>query len=186
MAAQPARRLFTVREYYRMGKAGILTPDERVELMDGEIVQMPPIGSPHASCVRRYTRLFSEALGREAEVSIQNPIRLGDRSEPVPDVVLLRPRADAYAAEHPTPADVLLLVEVSDRTLAYDERTKLPVYAREQVPEVWLTDLGHQLILAHREPTVEGYRITVTYRRGERIAPLAFPDHEFLVDDILG
>src|SRR5262245_27922941 len=102
MAAEPKQRRFTVAEYYRMGATGILAPDDRVELIEGEIIQMPPIGSPHASCVSRYNRLFMFGLGDAVQVNIQNPVRLNNRSEPVPDVAILRPRADFYANQHPT------------------------------------------------------------------------------------
>ena len=185
MTAQPIRRPFTVAEYYRMAKAGILTEDDRVELIEGEIIEMPPIGGPHASCVIRLTELLVSGVRGAALVSVQNPLRLSDRSEPVPDVMLLRRRPDFYSS-HPTPADVLLLVEVSDTTLDYDQQVKLPLYSREGVPEVWLADLGGQVIRVHREPRPTGYRVTLTRRRGERLSPAAFPDLELAVDDILG
>src|SRR5437764_6893632 len=117
MAAEPSPRRFTVKEYYRMAKAGIRDEDDRVELIEGEIIQMPPIGSPHASCVKRTNLVFIIGVRGAATVSVQDPLRLSDRSEPVPDLMLLRPRPDFYAAGHPTVADVLLLVEVSDTTL---------------------------------------------------------------------
>jgi Uma2 family endonuclease len=169
-----------------MGKAGILTEDDRVELIEGEIVQMPPIGSPHASGVRRVTRLFYVGLGDAAVVSVQDPLRLSNESEPVPDVILLRPRPDFYAAGHPTAADVLLLVEVSDTTLAYDLRRKVPLYAREGVPEVWVVDLNGQRILVYRDPSPTGYQMSLILQRGDHLAPLAFPDLDFAINDILG
>ncbi len=186
MAAQPTRRRFTVDEYYRMGEAGILNEDDRVELIKGEIIQMPPIGSPHAAHVLRLTRLFTRALLDEAHVAVQNPLRLSDRSEPVPDLMLLRPRVDFYADAHPTARDVFLAVEVSDSTLRYDERTKVPLYARHGVPEVWIVDLNHELIQVHCDPTPSGYRLIATRRRGESLAAAAFPDRTFAVNDILG
>ena len=180
------RHRLTVAEYYRMAKAGILTEDDRVELIEGEIIQMPPIGGPHASRVNRLNYLFILAVGDAALVIVQNPLRLGERSEPVPDVMLVRPRADFYAAGHPTAGDVLLLVEVSDTTLAYDQRIKLPLYAHSGVPEVWITDLAHEMIRVYREPGPTGYRMSLTFRRGDRLSPSAFPNLEFAVDDILG
>src|SRR6266496_1101040 len=133
MAAKPTRRQFTVAEYYRMGKAGILTEDDRVELIEGEIIQVPPIGVPHASHVDRLLRLFASTLLAVAHISVQNPLRLSVRSEPVPDLMLLRLRPDLYSGAGPTAADVLLLVEVSDTTLSYDLQIKLPLYARHGV-----------------------------------------------------
>jgi Uma2 family endonuclease len=169
-----------------MGKAGILSEDDRVELIEGEIIQMPPIGSPHASGVKRVTRLFHVGLGDTVVVSVQDPLRLSNQSEPVPDVILLRPRSDFYAASHPTAADVLLLVEVSDTTLTYDLRRKVPLYAREGVPEVWVVDLNGQRVLVYRDPSPTGYRVSLILHRGDRLAPLAFPDLDLAVDDILG
>lgn len=186
MAAQPTRRAFSVAEYYQMGEAGILNEDDRVELIEGEIVEMPPIGSPHASCVRRMSQRLFEFVGTRALVSVQDPLRLSDRSEPVPDLMLLRPRADFYASAHPTAADVFLLIEVSDTTLAYDRGTKVPLYAREGVPEVWIADLKGKRVLVFREPSTAGYRDSHTMRASERLAPTAFPDVEFAISDILG
>ncbi len=186
MVAQPTRRRFTVTDYYLMADAGILTEDDRVELIKGEIIQMPPIGGRHASCVDRITRLLASIPAEAAQIRIQNPLRLSDRSEPVPDVMLLRPRPDFYGSSHPTAEDVLLLIEVSDTTVAYDQRIKLPLYAREGVPEVWNADLDAEVIRVHREPTRTGYRSTETLNRGDRLTPLAFPGLGFAVDDILG
>ncbi len=186
MVAQPARRQFTVDEYYQMGRVGILSEDDRVELIEGEIIEMPPIGGRHASCVNRLNRLFLMALGDSAVVTVQNPLRLDGRSEPVPDVMIVKPRADFYEERHPLPEDVLLLVEVSDSTIGYDRRVKLPLYAQHGVPEVWIADLDRGVIRVHQDPTPDGYRVVHTRRRGDRLVPSAFPDLAFAVDDILG
>jgi Uma2 family endonuclease len=186
MAAQPARRKFTVDEYYRMGDVGILKHDERVELIKGEIYRMPPIGVPHASHVGRISHLFSRAFLMLAQIWVQNPLRLSDLSEPVPDVMLLRPRPDFYAERHPNPEDVFVLVEISDTTLAFDQRTKVPLYARHGVPELWVVDLNHDLIHVYQKPTATGYQITETRRRGDGIAVAAFPEIEFAVEEVLG
>ncbi len=185
MPVRPMRRPFTVREYHRMGKAGILAPDERVELIEGEIIKMPPIGGPHASRVNRVSRAFHPVAGGAAILSVQNPLRLSDLSEPVPDLMLLRPRDDFYET-HPAPADVLLLVEVSDTTLDYDQRTKLPLYAREGVPETWIVDLVHTVLLVHREPSSTGYQISLKLERGDYVSALAFPDLRLAAEDVLG
>src|SRR5688500_8164381 len=129
MVAVPARRRFTVDEYYQMALAGILTEDDRVELIDGEIVEMSPIGDRRVASVNRCNRSFSRAVGDRALVSIQNPIDLDPYNEPESDVALLRPRADDYAGGKPQPADVLLLIEVADTSVDYDRKTKLPHYA---------------------------------------------------------
>jgi Uma2 family endonuclease len=186
MAAQPARRQFTVAEYYQMGRVGILTEDDRVELIEGEIIEMPPIGGRHSSCVNRLNELFVTAVGSLALVTVQNPLRLDGRSEPVPDVMIVNRRTDFYEAGHPAPEDVLLLVEVSDSTIGYDRRVKLPLYAQYGVPEVWIVDLDRGVIRVHLDPMPDGYRVVRTRRRGDRLAPAAFPDLVFAVDDILG
>ena len=186
MAALPQRRKVTIGEYHKMGKAGILSRDDRVELIDGEIVQMPPIGVPHASHVGRISHVLSLALGSLALVWVQNPVRLGDRSEPVPDIMLLRPRDDFYAERHPIATDVLLVIEVSDSTLAYDQRTKLPLYALHQIPEAWIVDLNHKLVHVNREPTANGYGYSEPFARGRSITISAFPDSTFAVESLLG
>jgi Uma2 family endonuclease len=186
MAVEPQRRRFNVAEYYQMAAAGILHEDDRVELIDGEIIQMSPIGAPHASCVLRSNNRLGRAVGEAAIVSVQNPLRLGDFEEPVPDLMLLRPRADFYGTQHPSAMDVLLLIEVSDTTMAYDQRVKLPRYAQFGVPEVWIVDLNRDLILVHREPKSDGYLVVETYRRGSHLTIALLPGLDVAVDDILG
>lgn len=169
-----------------MGKAGILTEDDRVELIEGEIVQLPAIGGPHAACVNRSTRLFVSTLGELAIVSVQNPVWLDDWSEPLPDIALLKPQDDFYASGSPKPSDTLLAIEVSDTTLRYDRSRKLPLYAVRGIPESWIVDIGHDRIEAHWGPSADGYRYTRVYSRGESISPQAFPSLAFPVDAILG
>jgi hypothetical protein len=169
-----------------MAEAGILTENDRVELIDGEIVEMVPIGHNHAGGVNRFNRLFSLCFADAAIVSVQNPVRLGEYSEPEPDLALLRPRADFYASAHPTPADVLLLVEIADTSLDFDRGVKAPLYARAGIPEVWLVDLGGETVAVYREPSPEGYRATRVLRAGERVATLAFPERELAVAALLG
>src|SRR5918912_896850 len=159
MSVQIAKRYFNVSEYYRMAEAGILTADDRVELIEGEIVQMSPIGSLHAACVRRLNQLLQRLLGHAAVISVQDPVRLSDFSEPEPDVALLKPRADFYAHQHPTPDDVLLIIEVADTTVLYDRNVKVPLYARAGIPEVWLVDLQQDLIEVYARPTSGAYQV---------------------------
>ena len=185
MAVQLLRRCFTVEEYHRMGQFGILSEDDRVELIEGEIVEMTPIGSRHAACVARLTALFSRVQPRGI-VWVQNPIRLGQRSEPQPDLALLRPRPDFYDEAHPGTADVLLVVEVAETSGNVDRKVKVPLYARAGVPEVWLVDLGGECIEVYRNPGSQGYQEVRRVQRGERLAPHALPDLDLAVADVLG
>jgi Uma2 family endonuclease len=186
MSVQAARRYFTVDEYHRMGEAGIFSEDDRVELIEGEILKMSPIGSHHAATVNRLNRQLNIVLGNRAVVSVQNPIVLNDLSEPQPDLAVVKPRADFYAQAHPTAGDALLVIEVADTTAAYDRDIKLPAYARSGVPEVWIIDLPADIIESHANPAGGIYQNTRPYRRGETLAPIAFPDCEIEVATILG
>ena len=136
----PVRHRLTVDEYYRMAEAGILGPGQRVELIDGEIIDMSPIGVLHAAVVNVLVRHFSQRLGNSTFVSSQNPLRLDDENEPEPDLLILRPRSDSYATAHPGPADTLLVIEVADTSLAYDLEVKVPLYARHGIPEIWVIE----------------------------------------------
>jgi Uma2 family endonuclease len=179
------RRRFTVEEYYRMAAAGILTEDDRVELIEGEIVQMTPIGAHHAACVVALTRRLVSALGDRALLSPQNPVRLPRDTEPQPDVVLLRPPERQYWGRTPRPEDVLLLVEVADTSYAYDRNVKIPLYARAAIPEVWIVDLAGEAIEVYREPGAGGYASSRRAGRGATVAPAAFPDVVLAVDEIV-
>jgi Uma2 family endonuclease len=183
--ALPSPRQFTVNEYYRMAEAGILGEDDRVELIEGEIIEMPSIGPGHAGSVKSLISLFTQGLGEKVILGVQDPLHLDAYNEPEPDLMLLRPRADFYTTAHPRPADVLLLVEVGATSAARDRRLKLPLYARNSIPEVWLIDPARTTVRAYRDPSPTGYRTARTYRPGERLAPLAFPDLELPVADIL-
>ena len=185
MAAVPERWRFTVDAYQRLAVAGILTEDDRVELVDGEIVRMSPIGDRHMAAVNRCNRAFSRTAGERALLSVQNPIDLDPYNEPQPDVALLRPRDDDYARGKPGPLDLLLVVEVADTSLAYDRQTKLPRYAAAGVREAWLLDLEANALEVHREPRPDGYAVIRRYRRGERVSPEALPDIALAVEDLL-
>jgi Uma2 family endonuclease len=154
----PTRRRFDVDAYYRMAEAGVLGDPRRVELIDGEIIDMAAIGSPHAAVTNRLARLFTRAVRDDAAlVNVQSPLRLDPYNEPEPDVMLLRPRADDYHASHPSASDVLLLVEVSETSLAHDRGVKLALYARFSVPEVWIVDLISASVEIYREPKEGAY-----------------------------
>jgi Uma2 family endonuclease len=180
----PTRYRFSVQEYEQMGERGILHADLRVELIDGEIIQMSPIGDRHMRCVNRFTRRLVLALGERAIVSIQNPVVLSGHDEPQPDVVVLWPSAEEHAGT-PLPGDVALLIEVSDSTLAYDRRVKLPLYARAGIAEVWIADLQHDTIIQHADPGDGSYRSVATYRPGDVVACRAIPDLALAVADLL-
>jgi Uma2 family endonuclease len=186
MAVDIQRRLFTSAEYETMLAAGILAENDRVELIEGEILQMSPIGSPHAGCVKRSNGTFSRLLQGRAIVSVQDPVFLSDVSEPEPDIVLLRPRADFYAGSHPRPEDVLLVLEVAETSLEFDRGVKAPLYARSGIAELWIADLVGQAIEVHRRPSAHGYLEVRRYQRGESLRPLAFPDIAVAVEEILG
>lgn len=151
MESWPRRHRITVDEYYRMAEVGLLAPDARVELIEGEIIDMAPIGSEHGG-VDLLNRLLTRAVGDRAIVRVQGAIRLSPVTEPEPDVALLKPRADFYRHEHPTGDDVLLVIEVSDSTLRYDRDIKVPLYARHGVPEVWIVDLQDNRLLTYASP----------------------------------
>jgi Uma2 family endonuclease len=186
MAVPLQRHKFTADEYQAMGRAGILDEDSRVELIEGEIVDMPPICSSQGGSVDRGARAFVLRFDDVAQVRVQGSIRLDRFNEPEPDLALLRRRDDFYASELPGPDDVLLIVEVADSSLARDRGVKLRLYARTGVPEVWLVDLQHQVVEVHREPRRGSYRLVSTLRPGQPIAPLAFPDRELDLAEFLG
>lgn len=184
--AEPLKRLFTRDEYYALAEVGILKPEERVELIEGEIYRMTPIGNRHAGCVTRLVDGFAPLLAaRRAMLSPQNPVFLSDVSEPQPDITLLRRHEGLYTKDHPTPEDVLLLVEVADSSIGFDRYTKIPLYALCGISEVWLIDINKETVEIHREPARNGYRSVQRFHRGDRIAPQAFPDFEIAVESIL-
>jgi len=186
MAAELKRFRFSRADYHQMARVGIIKPRPRVELIDGDIVVMSPIGRRHKSSVDRVNDVFAPRLHGAAIVRVQSSIVLGEYGEPEPDLVLLRFRADFYAQSDEAPEDVLLIVEVADSSEAYDRRTKGPLYARFDIPDYWLADLNRDRVTVYRDPTPDGYATSRVYRRGESISPLAFPDLAVAVDDILG
>jgi Uma2 family endonuclease len=174
---------FTVDEHGRMGESGIFHEDDRVELIEGEIIEMSPIGSPHSGANIRIQKRLEQAVGDHAIVSSQNPIILGDFSEPQPDIALLRPRSDFYSRSHPTPADVLLLVEIAESSLRYDREVKLPLYARHDIPAVWLVDLQNSRLFLSSDPKDGGYQSTQT---ADIDHPIALPGLTGLEVDLSG
>ncbi len=173
----PARHRLTVDDYHRMGEAGIFAEGERVELIDGDIIDMAPIGQGHAAMVGGLAEALFVACAGRATVWPQNPVRLDRSSEPQPDLAVLRRRADFYATgERPGPSDVLLLVEVADSSLRFDRTVKLPLYARAGIAEVWIVDLKRRALDCHREPEAGGYGVMTTHQAGESLALAAAPE----------
>ena len=177
---------FTAEEYHRMGEVGILPPDVRVELVDGEIRQMAPIHPPHASIVKRLNSLLAVQLKGIAVVGVQDPIQLDDYNEPQPDVTVLRFRNDYYASQHPTPADVLLTIEVADTSLSYDRDEKMPRYGRAGIPESWLVDVQSGTITVFTEPHAGGYGQQRVLSRGQDIVSESVEGMRLQVDEALG
>lgn len=186
MTVREVQRLFTIEEYHRMAEAGILNEDDRVELIEGKIIQMAAIGSRHAACVKRLIKLLVREVGDSGVVGAQDPVVLPGSSEPEPDITVLHPRDDFYAAGHPVPGDVLLLIEVSDTSLEYDREVKLPLYASAGIPEVWIVDLVNQNVHAYSRSTAGFYGNTHSVGRGGSISPRMLPDLVVNLDEILG
>jgi len=186
MAWQPARRLFTTAEYHKLIEIGVLKEDDRFELVNGEIVEMSPIGPRHASCVNRMNTLLGDKARKRAIISVQNPITLTDYSEPQPDLALLKPRADFYASAHPTPADALVIIEVADSTVETDRRNKIPIYAFAGVPEVWLVDLVNDRIEVHSNPFKGVYQEVRIIQRGQNVISPSLPFLKLKADEVLG
>ncbi|HEY0324320.1 MAG TPA: Uma2 family endonuclease [Pyrinomonadaceae bacterium] len=185
MVIQIARRAFNVTEYYRMIEAGILSEQDRVELLDGEIIEMSPIGSRHAACVDRLNHVLNRLVGQDVIVRVQNPIRLDNFSEPQPDIALLRSRPDFYAQAHPTPEDVLLVVEVADTSAEFDRAVKFPLYAEALIQEAWLVNLQDESIEIFSHPAEGAYKQSQVRRRGENAVSPTVQNLALLVDDIL-
>ena len=183
----PARRRFTVAEYYAMADAGILSENDRVELLDGDFIVMPPVGNWHAFSVNSIVAIFpSTLLEDRAILSVQNPVRLDNCNEPQPDAMLLRWRDDFYRNGHPGPADVLLLIEVADSSVEFDRTVKLAAYARAGIPELWIVARAEHRIEAYTEPAGNEYATVRHFGPGETVSPQAFPDITLEVNRLFG
>lgn len=185
MAAELQRRNINVAEYHRMAEAGILRPRERVELLRGDIVKMAPIGDPHRGTVNRLTRLLSASFSDRACVQVQNPVVVGDDSEPEPDIALLKINEAAWGERAAYPSDIIALVEVAQTSRDADLNVKPLLYGQSHVPEYWVVDLIEHVVRVYREPGPDGYRTTLVVRSGEAIALSAYPLEPLAVDDIL-
>ena len=185
MSANLEKRRITVDEYQQMGDVGIFSEDDRVELIDGEILAMTPIGPLHASVVDRATRLFTLAAGTHAIVRVQSPIRLNLFTEPEPAISLLRPQDDFYRAGHPQPPDVLLVIEVADASLRYDRELKAPLYAQAGIVEYWIVDLANVTVTRHAMPEDGVYREVTIHGKGQSMSPRQLPHCIVTIDDLL-
>jgi Uma2 family endonuclease len=185
MDVMVAKRRFTVDEYYRMAQVGILSSRDRVELIDGEIVLMTPVGARHAGCLTSATYALIRAAGDDAIVRSQAPVRLDVHYEPEPDLALLRPRSDFYTSRHAGPGDVLLIVEIADSSIGYDRHVKAPLYAMSGIPEYWIADLNANVLWKYAAPDRGRYQRVEECRRGQSIAPQLLPSCVVPVDAFL-
>ena len=186
MAVVLPKYRFTVRDYHRMAKSGILAEDARVELIEGEVVPMSPIGPLHNAAVDRANRVFVTRCGERAIVRVQGSVELDEHNEPQPDLLLLWPRADFYAADQAGPRDVVLAVEVADTTLERDRRVKLPLYGRTGVPEVWIWNVTTKRLEVHRRATASGYADVTVLGPDDPISPEDLPDLTFTARELFG
>ncbi len=177
------RRLISLGEYHKMGDAGVFHPTDRVELIQGELIQMAPIGGAHIQLVNLITRILDRQVGEEAVVSAQNPILLPPDSEPEPDISVLRPEC-LYRKEVPSAKDVLLVIEVSVTTLEYDRDVKIPLYAAHGIPEVWIFDPTTRAVLMYREPTRNSYQRLLTPQNDEVVSPQLLPNVRLVLRDV--
>jgi Uma2 family endonuclease len=173
---------WTVEEFHQMASAGLLDETDRVELIEGEMIDMAPIGSKHAYLVDKLAQVLTRKCGSQL-VRVQNPIRMGERSEPQPDIAVVKGRN--YMEAHPTAVDVLLVVEVSDSTLEYDRDIKLGLYARHGIPEVWLLDVNAREITVYREPAEGQYRLIRKPTAAESVSPMLVPAVSITLTEVL-
>jgi len=185
MTLQLTRYRFHVDDYYRLAEAGILKEDDRVELIHGEIIKMNPIGSRHAGCVFRLNHLLSRQVKSNLIVGVQSPIRISEHSEPEPDLMILKHRDDFYTKQHPQPEDVLLVIEVADSSLSYDQQVKIPLYAEAKIPEVWLVNLDENIVEIYCNPDGNSYQDVQRYQQNDTI-PLQALELNLNARQILG
>lgn len=185
MATEISRRLFTVHDYHRMVDAGILSEDDRVELIHGEVLRMSPIGPRHSAAVLRANQALQRLVADRAIVGVQGSVRLDEYDEPQPDIYLLRSKEDFYASGHAGPADIFLIVEIADSSLAYDKGLKMRLYAETGVPEYWVADIQNDGVLAYSEARQNTYSVIRQFRRGDRIIPTLLPECPIPIDVLL-
>lgn len=184
MHTTTGKKLLTSAEYIQLIEQGVLTESDRVELIEGEVVEKMTVGTRHVGRVSRLIHLFTGRFGDRVTVSAQSPILLTDVSMPEPDLVILNVRDDFYETRYATPDDILLMVEVADSSLAFDRLRKARIYAAAAVNEYWLINLRDDVLEVYRQPTPQGYASVTTLRRGDRVALAAFPEIELAVEDL--
>lgn len=182
----PTRYKLSVGDYHKLGEAGILNEDSRVELLDGDLIAMAPIGGLHMAVVNRLNRLLVLAVGDLGVVSVQNPVRLPPYSEPQPDVAILKPCKCDAASVVPGVEDVLLIIEVADTTLVYDRTTKLPLYSSAGIAESWIVNLQSRSIEVYRRPTPEGYSERIDCQLQDRASSSVLPALSLSVAEVFG
>ena len=182
MVTAPQKYLFDIATYHQMIETNLFIPETRVELIEGEIIKMAAMGPLHADIIGILNNLFHETIKKRAKIRVQTPIILGDLSEPEPDIALVQFRR--YLEKHPTAEEVFLLVEVADSSLKSDSKTKIPLYAKHDIPEVWLVDVKNTCVKIHRKPTPKGYKTVERFELGEQITPTLLPEILINVDDI--
>lgn len=180
------RHRFSVDDYHAMVEAGVLKEDERVELIEGEVVEMSPIGKLHASCVKRLMALFFRRIDEQVTISVQDPVQASSFSEPQPDIALLKYREDFYAARHPRPKDILLVIEVADSTIDFDREVKMPLYARSKIPQAVIVNLPSDVVEAYSKPVRGKYTKVQLLKRGQSLKILKLSELTLTVDEILG
>jgi Uma2 family endonuclease len=181
----PTKHLTNLDEWRRLGEANIFPPETRLELINGEILEMAPIGFNHAGHLKRINNLFSKLVPGNLITSVQDPLQLGDLSEPEPDFMLLKPNADFYSSRHPNANDVLLLIEIADSSLMFDQNQKLRLYALHGIPEYWLLNLNDACLEVYRKPNGEVYAEKTTLRAGDTITLSQLNEISILISDIL-
>jgi len=186
MSAQIPSRKFRISDYHRMAETGILSENERIELIAGDIVTMIPVGSQHTSCVKSLKQILTTMLADTVIVWVQNPICLGEYSEPEPDVALLKPRPDLYTEHHPTSTDVFLIVEVTEQALDYERDIKLPVYAQAGIGEVWLVNVKDLQVEVYTRPAGQEYDMYRKFYQEHTITSVIFPNLRIPVETIFG
>ena len=181
----PTKHRFTVEQYYKMAEVGILDVEQRTELIEGEVIEMSPIGAKHAACLSKLADVLRDRTRNKALVRQQNPIHMGDRSEPQPDIAVVKERQNYYLESHPIPTEIFLLIEVADSTLKYDRDVKVPLYAKAGIPELWIANLEAQVFETYRQPSETGYQHVQIYGKGEVINLLMLPDVAIAIDEIM-
>ena len=181
---QLVRHQFTVKQFHQMAESGILSENDRLELIRGEMIDMSPIGTRHSGCVLFLTNLLAFLLAGRALINVQNPVELDETSEPQPDIALLKPRPDFYRNSHPQPEDIFLLIEVADTTIKYDREVKIPLYAEANIPEVWLIDVNQEVIEVYRNPLQGVYQDVQKLVKNQVLSILSFPDVNINVSEI--